>query len=151
MYHRSRRAPRPAPRNLRGFVLLEALVAILLFVTGLLGILGLQSNLSRAQTESSIRSEAAYLANELLGLMWSDLSHLDGFAVSSGDCAAAACKNWLAKTKTALPNGNAAVSVTALAGGTVGSNIDITVTWTMPGGEARKYMTRSTLVTTHTP
>lgn len=148
---RFRRPPRPAPRNLRGFVLLEALVAILLFVTGLLGILGLQTHLARAQTESAIRSEAAYLANELLGLMWGDLLHLDGFGVSAGDCSAAACKTWLAKTRTLLPDGNASVSVTALSGGTVGSNVDITVTWTMPGGEARKYMTRSTLVTTHTP
>ena len=151
MSQRLRRAPRPAHRNVQGFVLLEALVAILLFVTGILGIIGLQTSLTRSQTESAIRSEAAYLAHELVGLMWANIASLDGFGVSSGECSAAACKLWLAKTKATLPNGNAVVTLNALTDGSTGSNVDVTVTWTMPGGEARKYMTRSTLVTTHTP
>ena len=43
------------------------------------------------------------------------------------------------------------VAIAALADGSTGSDVDITVTWTMPGGEARKYMTRSTIALSHTP
>ncbi len=141
---------RPAPRT-RGFVLLEALVAILLFVVGVLGILGLQAGMTRAQTEAGIRSEAAYLTQELLGLMWADVPNLAGFAISGGSCTATACQRWLEKAKAALPGGGAAVTVAAIADGSTGSDVDITVTWTMPGGEARRYMTRSTIALSHTP
>lgn len=153
MPHRLHRAPRRPLcnlRHLRGFVMLEALVAILLFATALLGILGLQTNLTRAQTESAIRSEAANLAQELIGLMWANLSQLDGFDLSSGDCTATACKAWLAKTRSMLPDGAATVTVASL-GGSAGGDVDITVTWRLPSGEARKYMTRSTLAQSHTP
>ena len=147
---RPRRTTRPA----RGLVLLEALVAILLFVVGVLGILGVQASMTRAQTESNIRSEAGYLAQELLGLMWADIPNLADFAISGSSCTAAACQRWLEKTQATLPGGSAAVTVAAIAadstGSDVGSDVDITVTWTMPNGEERKYMTRSTIARSHT-
>jgi type IV pilus assembly protein PilV len=135
----------------RGFVLLEALVAIVLFVVGVLGILGLQAGMTRAQTETSFRSEAAHLAQELLGLMWADIPNLSDFTISDDACTAPACQRWLAKAKTTLPGGGAAITVAALTDGSTGSDVDITVTWTMPSGEARKYMTRSTIALSHTP
>lgn len=141
---------RPGPRT-RGFVLLEALVAIVLFVVGVLGILGLQAGMTRAQTESGFRSEATHLAQELLGLMWADIPNLTGFAIKDGACTASACQRWLAKTKTTLPTGGATITIAGLTEGSTGSDVDITVTWTMPGGETRKYMTRSTLTVSHTP
>lgn len=151
MPDRPRRTLRRAPRRAGGFVLLEALVAILLFVLGVMGILGLQASMTRSQTESSLRSEAAYLAQELIGLMWADIPNLTGFAIASGSCTATACQRWLEKAKTALPSGSATVAIAALADGSTGSDVDITVTWTMPGGEARRYMTRSTIALSHTP
>ena len=157
MLLRSRPPRRPPPRGtprarrFGGFVLLEALVAILLFMVGVMGILGLQASMTKAQTESTVRSEAAYLAQELLGLMWADIPQLSDFVITSGDCSAAACKRWLTKIKTTLPGGGATIAVTALADGSVGGDVDITVTWTMPGGESRRYMTSSTIALSHTP
>ena len=83
--------------------------------------------------------------------MWADIPNLTGFAIASGSCTATACQRWLEKAKTALPSGSATVAIAALADGSTGSDVDITVTWTMPGGEARKYMTRSTIALSHTP
>ena len=148
------RTPRRRPgQRARGFVLIEALVAIVLFMVGVLGILGLQAGMSRAQTESQFRSEAAYLTQELLGLMWADTPKLaaGGFTMSGRACEAAACVRWLKKTQTTLPDGGATIAVTAIADGSTGSDVDITVTWTMPSGEARKYMTSSTIALSHTP
>lgn len=107
--------------------------------------------MTRAQTESGFRSEATHLTQELLGLMWADIPNLAGFAIKDGACTASACQRWLSKAKTTLPAGGASITVTALTDGSTGSDVDITVTWTMPGGEARKYMTRSTLALSHTP
>lgn len=105
-------------------MLLEALVAIVLFLVGVLGILGLQAGMARAQTESSFRSEAAYLAQELQGLMWADTNKLSDFAISGSSCTAAACQRWLEKTKATLPGGGAVVTISNIADGSMGGDVD---------------------------
>src|SRR2546427_12275644 len=52
-----------------GAYLLEALIGILIFALGVLGIVGLQAASLRTTTDSAIRAEAAFAANQLLGLM----------------------------------------------------------------------------------
>lgn len=143
-----------APRATRGFVLLEALVAIFLFVLGVLGILGLQTSMTAIQTETRLRSEAAYLAQELVGLMWADIPNRDNYALDSADgkaCTAAACLRWLGKVQAILPQGEAVVTVTDLASGDLGSDVAITVNWIMPNGESHQYQTNTTIALGHTP
>lgn len=53
-----------------GVMLIEALIAILIFSIGILGIVGLQSSAISASSDAKYRSEAALLANELIGKMW---------------------------------------------------------------------------------
>jgi type IV pilus assembly protein PilV len=53
-----------------GVMLIEALVAILIFSIGILGIVGLQTSAVKASSDARYRSEAALLANELIGRMW---------------------------------------------------------------------------------
>ena len=53
-----------------GVMLIEALIAILIFSVGVLGIIGLQGSATKASTDARYRSEAALLANELIGRMW---------------------------------------------------------------------------------
>jgi type IV pilus assembly protein PilV len=65
----ARRTPRSAQS---GAFLLEALVGILIFAFGVLGIVGLQAQSMRTTNESQYRAEAAYLANTLLSEMWAD-------------------------------------------------------------------------------
>jgi len=57
-------------RRQSGVMLIEALIAILIFSIGILGIVGLQSSAVKASTDAKYRSEAALLANELIGRMW---------------------------------------------------------------------------------
>jgi len=51
-------------------MLLEAFIAILIFSMGILAIVGMQASAIKNATDSRYRSEAAQLANELLGQMW---------------------------------------------------------------------------------
>jgi len=55
-----------------GAYLLEALIGILIFALGVLGIVGLQAASLRTTTDSAMRAEAVFAANQLLGKMWTD-------------------------------------------------------------------------------
>jgi type IV pilus assembly protein PilV len=55
-----------------GAYLLEALIGILIFALGVLGIVGLQAASLRMTTDSALRAEAVFAANQLLGQMWTD-------------------------------------------------------------------------------
>jgi type IV pilus assembly protein PilV len=56
----------------QGGFLLEALVAILIFSFGVLGLVGLQASAIEFTNDAQYRSEAAYLANSLIAQMWAD-------------------------------------------------------------------------------
>lgn len=54
----------------RGIALLEALVAIVIFTLGVLGIFALQAKASQFSVDSENRARASLLANELASRMW---------------------------------------------------------------------------------
>jgi type IV pilus assembly protein PilV len=59
------------PRSLQaGGFLLEALIAILIFSFGILGLVGLQAQSIRYVSDAQYRGEATYLANSYLAKMW---------------------------------------------------------------------------------
>jgi type IV pilus assembly protein PilV len=53
-----------------GVMLLEVLISILIFAVGILGIVGLQGTAIKQVTDARFRSDAALLANQLVGAMW---------------------------------------------------------------------------------
>ena len=59
-------------RSQQGAFLLEALIGILIFSLGVLGIVGLQAQAIRFTNDSEYRAEAVYLANSLISQMWAD-------------------------------------------------------------------------------
>jgi type IV pilus assembly protein PilV len=65
------RAPRSRQGQHGGF-LLEALIAILIFSFGILGIVGLQAQSIRHINDAQYRAEAIYLANSVVSRMWTD-------------------------------------------------------------------------------
>ena len=56
----------------QGAFLLEALIGILIFSLGILGIVGLQAQAIRFTNDAEYRAEAVYLANSLISQMWAD-------------------------------------------------------------------------------
>lgn len=123
----------------KGIALIEALVAVLIFMLGVLGLIGLQGSMTRAQTESKIRADASYLASEIVGRMWADVPNVNAYA-GTDSCTASSCTEWRAKVEKLLPSGEAAITVNSLTG-----DVSITVTWTMPDGQAHKYVTSTTI------
>lgn len=55
-----------------GAYLLEALIGILIFALGVLGIVGLQAASLKTTNDAGLRAEAVFAASQLLGQMWTD-------------------------------------------------------------------------------
>jgi type IV pilus assembly protein PilV len=119
-------------RQQTGVMLLEVLIAILIFSLGILAIVGLQATSIIQANDAMFRTQASLLANELIGQMGStvDLTQsnpLSTFASPSGS----AYTPWLAKVQTSLPGVTDSVnlpSVNIAANGTV----TIDIFWKMP-------------------
>jgi type IV pilus assembly protein PilV len=65
MLHRKFYPPRQT-----GSMLLEALIAILIFSMGILALIGLQAASIKLSGDAKYRSDASLLANQLIGQMW---------------------------------------------------------------------------------
>jgi type IV pilus assembly protein PilV len=130
-----------------GAYLLEALVGILIFSLGVLGIVGLQAASLRTTTDNSLRAEAVFAATQLMGQMWADVQ---GNLVTnySSAPAGAGYTAWATDLKTsqvgawfqdptvdfANANCNAAPSPTS-------SSVFIQIWWQSPDGVQHNYAT----------
>ncbi|GAB3645808.1 type IV pilus modification protein PilV [Ramlibacter alkalitolerans] len=100
----------PSPRRRRhaqrGIMLLEALIAILIFTVGILGLVGLQASAVKQSTDASYRAEAAQLADQLIGKMWADNRAVTNLQTRYNTCTSSACPGyieWMATVANTLP------------------------------------------------
>lgn len=133
MKHRTSPEHLPA-RHQRGFMLIEALVAILVLSIGVLGLVGLQASMIRAQTAASYRSTAAFLASEVRGALWADVPNVANYDTSASCASLARCKAWTDKVAASLPNGVGTIE-------TASGIVTITVKWSLPNEETHTYAT----------
>jgi type IV pilus assembly protein PilV len=70
-------------RRARGFTLVEVLVALLALSIGLLGVAGLQLNGLRANQSSAWRSQATYLAYDILDRMRANRANREDYVVGT--------------------------------------------------------------------
>lgn len=131
---------RPAPpRSIpaRGFALLEVLVALIICAIGVLGVVGLQGAMTRAQTATGFRGDAAYLAQQLIGGMWVDRNNLAAYATAN---CGPACNDWRSRVASRLPGGSATVTVDTTTG-----VVTIEIRWTAPGEATSQFTTATTI------
>ena len=130
----------------QGSVLIEVLVAILIFSFGVLGLVGLQGTMLRSQTDAKFRTDASFLASELIGLMEGDQANLAKYSIASGgSCGLTKCQDWLNKVKSGLPGGDATVTYTPDAVKKNGGMYDIVVSWTMPDGTKHRLTAKTSV------
>lgn len=102
---------RPLPslarqRKQNGVMLLEALIAILIFSIGILGIVGLQATAVKQSTDARYRAEAAQLAEQLMAQMWISNREVTNLQTQFNTCASSACpgfQTWLLNVRQQLP------------------------------------------------
>jgi type IV pilus assembly protein PilV len=133
-------------------MLLEALIAILIFSLGILGVVGMQASAVKASRDAKYRTDAGLLANELIGQMWS--GNRDGATLQAnfqGDGNQTGPTNiladgpiytaWQARVASTLPGTVANPSVVTVVPGLVGpprtsSLVTVTVSWISPNEQA---------------
>lgn len=105
-----------------GSVLIEALVSVLIFSMGILALVGLQGAMVKNSSDAKFRSDASFIAQERLGLMWTDPTNVANYVETDTPVAL-------------LPNGKRSVTVGPRRFATV------TVTWQAPGMDPHQYVT----------
>ena len=99
-------------RQQSGMILIEALLAILIFSLGILALVGLQATAVKQSADAKYRTEAALLANEIIGQMWVSDRTTAALQANFNSPGGADYNNWLARVGGVLP-GVAANSPTA--------------------------------------
>lgn len=116
-----------------GVVLIEALIGILIFSIGILALIGMQATAIRNTADARYRSEASFLATEVIGRMWVDIADLAKF---DKDYASAFTPrdDWATKVLKTLPGVDIAGATrpTIEVDGATGE-VTVTVLWQQPG------------------
>lgn len=131
-----RNVPRKAPVFARvrahaqqGMALIESLIAILILAIGLIGTLGLQINSQKVLAEAAMRSEATMAASELIGVMSTDLDHLEEYALAKDEEEPDdKLKEWRTALIDRLPNSTVEVTVTPVED-TERTQVEIDISW----------------------
>lgn len=117
----------PAKSAQKGAVLVEAMIAILIFSMGVLAVVGLQASMVKNTADSKYRADASYIAQQRIGLMWSDPGNLASYLEANTDISAL------------LPNGRRTVTQP------VAGQFVVTITWQQPGEAQHSYTTIATI------
>lgn len=118
--------------NQKGSMLLEALIAILIFSFGILGIVGLQAASIKNGSEAKYRSDASFLANELIGMMWADRANITTSYAAPSD--------WTSRVAATLPSGAGAVVVAIDPNVSPQLRATVTVQWALPGDAQHTFV-----------
>lgn len=123
---RNRRVPKPirTVKAEQGVVLIEVMIAVLIFSMGILAVAGLQAAMVKNTSDSKYRADASFIAQQSLGKMWADPTHLSVYAIGVEDIS------------DVLPNGTREVTL-PIAGG----EVKVEINWQVPGQDAHKYVT----------
>lgn len=106
-----------------GFLLLEVLIAILVFSFGILGIVALQATMVKSSTDARYRSVASFVAEQRVAQMWGDPSNAASYVETDTDISAT------------LPNGTRTVSPLAT------NQYQVIVRWQLPGEDPHTFTT----------
>lgn len=129
----TKRTQAPAFKQ-QGSVILESLIAILIFSMGILGIVGLQAASIKNMAGAKYRTDASLLANRVIGQMWTSdkatATLQSNFVSPSG----ALYLTWASSVQGALPGVTGAAMPTIAIDGN--NEATITIKWQSPGETA---------------
>ncbi len=118
-----------------GSILLEALVAILIFSIGILAIVGMQTTAVKAAGDAKYRSDASLLAGELLGQMWVS-DRIAANLQTNFQTGGTAYNTWLANVTAALPGAAANPPAVTVDTTVTPPKVTIQVFWLQPSEPA---------------
>ncbi len=119
-------------------MLLEALIAILIFSIGILAVVGLQAVSIKNVTESKHRTEAAFLANQLLSQMWTDAGNIASYAYPGSGGVPTRLTGWVGQVNSRLPAAASVPPIVTITGpSAAGATVTIQVRWQLPEEQSK--------------
>lgn len=119
-------------RQVGGAMMLEALIAILIFSMGILAVVGLQAAMMKGASDARYRAEATFIAQQKLGEIWINVKKhdaLSGYAVEEEDIS------------SLLPGGKRMVEIASAPQ----CLVTVTVTWQLADEEVHRHRTLARL------
>ncbi len=135
MTHPSPHPRRPGARRAAGgFAMIEALIALLIFTLATLGLVGLQASMLRANSGAKFRADAAYLASDLVGTMWTDSPNLLSYT-TTGCASHTTCQAWATRLTARLPGASYTIAPQA------SGQVEISISWSVPSEGTHAFRT----------
>jgi type IV pilus assembly protein PilV len=113
----------------RGVMLIEALIGLLIFMLGILALIGMQAVAMQYTIDAKYRSEASFLTNQIIGTMWVDRASLASYDTTSG-AGTTQRTAWISSVQETLPGATGANVPTIVVSG---QQATVTVRWQRPG------------------
>jgi type IV pilus assembly protein PilV len=130
----------------RGFSLLESLIAVLLFSFAVIGAAGLQGSLLGLSQNATFRAEAAFYAEQLVGMASVDVANAACYA--GGSCinayTADDVADWLDQVKTKLPEATTYPPLVSFNAAT--KDFNVTIYWRRPGDDITRNVSVATVI-----
>jgi type IV pilus assembly protein PilV len=111
----------------QGAVLLETLIAILIFSMAVIAIIGVQAVMIKNTSDAKYRADASYIAQQRIGLMWADPDNLNSYLEADTDISAL------------LPGGTRSITQP------VAGQFTVTITWQQPGESQHSFTTTASI------
>lgn len=120
--------------NQNGFMLLEALIGILIFSMGILAIVGLQAASIKNSADAKYRTDASFLANQIVSQMWVDRANVASYAYGGTGTIPAKLTNWANSVQNTLPGASTKLPIikTEAIGASLSWQVTVTIFWKEP-------------------
>ena len=124
-----------------GIVLLEGLIAILIFSIGILGVIALQANMTKAASEAKYRAEAGFVVQQRIAAIW-QVSLADQANQSEPDPGTdISPTSTVVANRTGLPSGRRMTTRGGAACNNESTCFIVTVSWLEPGSNVTHNVT----------
>ena len=112
----------------QGSVLLETMIAVLIFSMGVLAIVGLQAAMVKNTADSKYRADASYIAQQRIGRIWADPGNVATYLEPAPGT----------NIPALLPAG---IRITTQSG----VQVTVTITWQAPGEAQHNFTTTASI------
>ena len=132
----------------KGIFIIESILALVIFMIGILGIIKYQGETIIATSDSQYRINATFLADSLIGDMWIEQANINSFV----DKSSSSYQAWFQQLESSLPGVIDGTSDTApiitVSNGVDGAKIiNITIKWKQPSSNfTSSYQVQSTIL-----
>lgn len=117
-------------------MMLEALIGILIFSTGILALIGMQAMSIAYSSDAKYRADASFFANQIISEIWVNRGAIANYDYDGTGTPPAELTNWVSAIESGLPGASAykpIIDVDAATG-----QVTVTVRWRPPNSESER-------------